>query len=359
MSPEASRTLTIDCDTHFWQPAESWTPRVNDRWRLEVEQFMNEWMASTSALSREMQLEKFQSLAGADDPTERLRWMDEEAVDVNVIFPGAGLVSMMSGAGAAAAACRALNEWSADFASKAPERLLPTMILPMRYPDEAVAELKHARSLGLRIAFAPPTPARERCWSDTALDPLWSELEATSTPLAFHEISRLPKDGGEMVARHIYKDSYPFMYFCGHLVETQLAIMDMIGGGVLERFPGLRVGVVEANVAWLPGWLASMDDLWGWLSSRKQQPKGTLAAPLKASDYFKRQCFIAAFPDDTWIDECIRHLGAEPIVLCTDFPHPGMNHRMGETLDETYPDLDPDVRGMLLGGNAQRIFGVA
>lgn len=359
MGPKAPEARTIDCDTHFWQPAESWISRVDDRWRSEVEQFMNEWTASTSKLSRKMQLEKYQSIAGADDPIERLRWMDEESVDANLIFPGAGLVSMMSGAGAAAAAARALNEWSAEFASVAPDRLRPAMVLPMRYPDEAVAELHHARGLGLTAAFSPPTPARERCWSDPELDPLWSALESTSTVLAFHEISRLPKDGGEMVARPIYKDSYPFMYFCGHLIETQLGIMDMIGGGVLERFPTLRVGLVEANIAWLPGWLASMDDLWGWLSSRKQQPKGTNALPLKASEYFRRQCFIAAFPDDTWIDECIRHLGAETIVLCTDFPHPGSSHRIRETLDKHYPDLTPDVRASLLGGNAQRILGLA
>jgi predicted TIM-barrel fold metal-dependent hydrolase len=149
------------------------------------------------------------------------------------------------------------------------------------------------------------------------------------------------------------------MYFCGHLVETQLAIMDLIGGGVLERFPELRVGLVEANVAWLPGWLASMDDLWGWLSSKKQEPKGSKAAPLTASEYFARQCFIAAFPDDAWIDECIRHLGAECIVLCTDFPHPGASHGMSKTLAEHYPDLSTVVRAKLLGGNAQRIFGIS
>ncbi len=144
----------VDCDTHFWQPSESWTDRVAGRWRSDVEQFMGEWTSSTAQLSRELGLEKYQAIQGADDPTERLRWMDSEGVDVNIIFPGAGLVSMMSGAGPAAAACRALNEWAAEFASRAPERLRPAIVLPMRYPEEARTRARARAQRGLLAADA-------------------------------------------------------------------------------------------------------------------------------------------------------------------------------------------------------------
>jgi hypothetical protein len=49
---------------------------------------------------------------------------------------------------------------------------------------------------------------------------------------------------------------------CGRVVEAELALMDIILGGVLHRFPKLRVGFAEAFVAWLPSWLALMDHMW-------------------------------------------------------------------------------------------------
>jgi predicted TIM-barrel fold metal-dependent hydrolase len=101
-----------------------------------------------------------------------------------------------------------------------------------------------------------------------------------------------------------------------------------------------------------------MDSLWGWLSSHKRQKKGTKTMSLTASEFFRRQCYIVAFPDDTWIPQCMEHVGEENVVLCTDFPHPGTTYRMKETFSENYPDLSGATQRKLLGANAERIFGL-
>ena len=357
MTTTMVRTKVVDCDTHFNQPLALWQPYIEDRHRDAITQFVAGLRTKNSSNLREkMGLAEYEAIKGGDDPLERLKWMDGEGIDTNVIYPGQSVVSMMDDPHAASAACRALNRWAANFASAAPARLKPCMILPMRWPDHALRELEFARGLGLNILFIPPTLPIERHWGDPALDPVYRELQDKNVVVTFHEFSQVPKGAGHQISRESYKDSYPFMYFCGHVVEVQLALMNVIGGGVLERFPRLRVGFVEANIAWLPGWLALMDNLWGWLSNHKRQPKGTKAMSLTATEFFRRQCYIVAFPDDAWVPQCIEHVGEDNVVLCTDYPHPGTTYRMKDTFAQTYPGLSEGTRRKLLGANAERIL---
>src|SRR4051794_32212532 len=118
--------------------------------------------------------------------------MDGEGIDACVIYPGAAKIACNPDADLAAAACRALNRWAHDFASYAPERLKPCMVLPWYDPDRALRELDEALSQGLRVAFATPTPSPERRWSDPAYDPLWRALADNQVVMTFPEFTRLP-----------------------------------------------------------------------------------------------------------------------------------------------------------------------
>src|SRR5262249_9190823 len=159
------------------------------------------------------------------------------------------------------AACRALNRWAADFASYSPKRLLPCLVLPWHDPHRAVRELDEALKLGLKVAFATPTPPATHRWSDPAYDPLWRELEAAGEVRTYHEFTRLPGTANNIV-RSSYRDVNALMYLCGHTVEAQLTLMDLMYGGVFSRFPKLQIGFVEAHTAWLAGWLDMLDQQW-------------------------------------------------------------------------------------------------
>src|SRR5262249_11184466 len=108
--------------------------------------------------------------------------------------------------------------------------------------------------------------------------------------------------------------------------------------------------------AWLPGWLAHLDSLGSWLAGHKRGKKGERNMSLLPTEFFRRQCFIAAFPDDAWVAESVKYIGEDNVVICSGYPHPGTSYNMGKTFDSTYPDFSPTVRAKLLGGNAARIF---
>ena len=348
----------IDCDSHFWQPFEAWERFVEPRDKDAVARWLrdNDPMQTLDA-GVKAKLEERMATLPADDPRERLAWLDAGDMLGTIIYPGTGLVTYSPDERVAAAASRALNRFAADFADADRARLKPCMALPWRFPDAALREFERANEEdGLDVIFAAPTPDPERRWSDPALDPIWQAVVQRGAVLTFHEFTRLGDDA-PLVARKSYQDSYPLTYLCGHCVEAQLAVMDLIGGGVLERFPELQVGIVEAHVAWLPGWLATMDGVWPRVSTAYASTSGTGSLSRKPSEYFQRQCFIVAFPDDAWVEEVVQYVGEDNVMLCTDYPHPQTRDTPQDTLAAQAPGLDEGARHKVLRGNACRVFG--
>jgi hypothetical protein len=76
-------------------------------------------------------------------------------------------------------------------------------------------------------------------------------------------------------------------------LELMLAMGAILVGGVLEKFPDLRVGFLEGNCGWLPWWLHRLDDQW-------EKYGGGESVKLSAlpSEYFGRQCFIGTDVDE-------------------------------------------------------------
>ncbi len=364
MEPPVTQTGFFDCDTHFWQPRHLWQPYVDKEFESAVEAYDEECDPLGKGKvdpAVEAKIRERQALPGADDPVERLTWMDAESIAATVIYSNPSWFSYAPDPDIAAAGCRAINRWIANFADTDRSRLLPAMMLPIMHPDRALAEFRYAHDeLGLEVVFAAPTPHRDRRWSDPSLDPLWAAIQEAGAVMTFHEFTRLGGEHLQLVARPAYKDSYAINYLCGHSVECQLAITDLIGGGALDRFPELRVGLVEGHVAWLPGWLALMDDLWPRISSgfaSTGKTGGTLA--VRPTEYFRRQCFVVAFPNDAWIEEMARYVGTECITISSDFPHPNAISRtpIGPVFDTANPGIDASQRAAILSGNARRIFG--
>jgi predicted TIM-barrel fold metal-dependent hydrolase len=361
MLDSAHKPLVVDCDTHFWQPFELWEKFLDKKHRTNVETFVRGNKPPTfankkllSSLNEDASGKRYDSIG--DDPADRLAHMDTEGIDVQIIFPGASRVPLMPDADGATAGCIAVNQWNAEFASIAPGRFKPSMVIPMRHPQKALEVVKHGvEKLGLSSAFIGPTPSEDRRWSDPAFDPVWDMMQANDIVVCMHEFTQT-EPGFRSVARDTYRDSYAMMYYCGHTVEVQLTLMDLIVGGVLERFPRLQFGFIEAHTAWLPGWLAQMDNLGSWLATYKRGKKGERNMSLFPTEFFRRQCFIASFPDDAWIAETVKYVGEDNVVLCTDYPHPGTSHHMAQLFDDAYPDMPSTARAKLLGGNAARIF---
>jgi len=133
---------------------------------------------------------------------------------------------------------------------------------------------------------------------------------------------------------------------------SQQAFLSFFTMGALERFPALRLGVLEVGCGWIGSFLDRMDAAFGTISA-----KG-VPLSLPPSDYFRRQCFISGDPDERAAPHIIDAVGPECFVWATDYPHPDHPASWARSLERFVAPLSPRTRALVLGENARRVYGI-
>jgi predicted TIM-barrel fold metal-dependent hydrolase len=123
-------------------------------------------------------------------------------------------------------------------------------------------------------------------------------------------------------------------------------------GGVLERFPRLKVAFLEGNCSWLPWWLHRLDDQ--WLKYGGGEATKLSALP---SEYFKRQCFIGTDTDEELLKVVIDELGDDNIVVSTDYPHADGPFPNGVAKFLELPGVSLESKRKILWDNCVRLYG--
>jgi len=187
-----------------------------------------------------------------DIPT-RLKDMDTEGIDVSVLFPTSSFsVNSVIERDYAVAYARAYNDFIADVCKQSP-RLKGIGLVPLQDPAAAVEEASRAvTKLGL-VAIAVATQGMKEHLGAPTFWPLYEELQRLNVPLCVHNRREGPAGDSRF-------DSFIFMHTIGRPVETFIQFAGLIYGGVLKRFPKLRVAFLECGVGWVPYWMERMDE---------------------------------------------------------------------------------------------------
>ncbi|HWU89453.1 MAG TPA: amidohydrolase family protein [Kofleriaceae bacterium] len=261
---------------------------------------------------------------GGWDARKRLADMDAEGIHRTVIYTSVGLFfGGDEDPGLIGALCRAYNNWIADFCKQAPDRFAAMAVVPLMDVETAVVEARRAiGQLGLKGVMLRPNPYHGRMLHDPAYAPFWKEMQGLGAPIGLHEgaTGNIPFVGVDRVRKHPGIENPGFLSFAmSHMIchphEQQIAMMQLIFGGVLEKFPALKVGFMESGCGWLPYWLHRLDEhleaLPSFLTELKMVP----------SDYFRRQCWIATEGDEADMASVVRYVGEDRVVWASDYPH--------------------------------------
>ena len=290
--------------------------------------------------------------AGAVDPSARLVDMDVDRIATAALYPTFGL--MIQGVverEPARALCRAVNDWLAGYCSHAPDRLLGVGVLPMTDTADALDEARRCvEDLGFRGVWRRPEQFPEiPALHDDGYDALWAYLAEAGVAFAFH-----PGVNG-LVPYGYLQDRYGDYFSAIHAVhfpaEQMMALTAMVGYGVLERHPTLKVAFLETGAAWIVPYLHRLDEhltTFGF-------DRGGLT--LRPSEYFARQCFVSAEDVEPGLELALERY-PESVVFASDYPH----------ADGTFPGSTADLletsaltaaqRTGVLVANADRLYGV-
>ena len=288
---------------------------------------------------------------GGYDPKARLEAMDGQGISRALLFPTTGLYfAGVRDAAVQAALCRAYNDWLHTFCAHDRERLLGVAVVPQVDVSASIAEARRAVSeLGFRAVMLRPNPIAGRGLDDPSFTPLWETLEELDVPVAIHEgtTQDVPQSGRDRF------DNFLFRHVCSHPHEQQIACLGLIGAGVLERHPRLRVVFLESGCGWIAHWLERMDDhmqAWSFASA---------PLPLTPTEYFQRQCFITAEPGERTLAAMVEIVGDQSFLFATDYPHP--DALADGVVEKITGDagLSAESKGRILQHNAERCLGLA
>jgi predicted TIM-barrel fold metal-dependent hydrolase len=190
--------------------------------------------------------------------------MEELGLDFTVLYPTSGLGFYAIGdAEVRQATCRAFNMYVADVFREYSDRMTPTAVIPMHTPQEAIAELEHVKSLGLKaivmgslIRRPIPSIARKGERIRTAAtydvlgldseynyDPVWAKCVELGLAPTFHS-------AGRGMGFRISPSNFTYNHI-GHFAAADEAVCKAIFmGGVTRRFPTLKVAFLEGGVGW-------------------------------------------------------------------------------------------------------------
>jgi predicted TIM-barrel fold metal-dependent hydrolase len=288
------------------------------------------------------------------DPISQLDAMDREGLDVAVLFRTSPLYADDSFEPQyALALCRAWNDWIADFCKQDRNRLKPSASIPMHDAKLAALEarrvVKELNAIGLSIG---PEPVLGRQLHDPYFDPLWAEVQDLGVPVCFHPPA---SPGSEQASKRFvgHPNDKLLVNAFRNPVEQMFAVASMCAGGVLERFPRLRVSFLEGNCSWLPWTLYRLDERFELAGELADMP-----LKLKPSEYFKRQCFISVDVDEELIVDTVRQVGSDCFVISTDYPH--IDSKWPHALDSflAIGGLGAEVQRKILWDNCARLYGL-
>jgi aminocarboxymuconate-semialdehyde decarboxylase len=234
---------------------------------------------------------------------------------------------------------RATNEGVAAHCARHPGRLSGLGVVPLQHPAVAVAGLEHAvlhcGLHGIEISSHAPDPLGGPPveLSDRALDPLWSRAEELGAVLFLHP-------WGCTLDERL--DRWYLSNSVGQPVEHAVALSHLVFGGVLDRFPRLRVLAAHGG-GYLPAHLSRNDHAW----SNRPDARGCAEPP---SNYLRRMWFDSLVYTPTALDALVRAVGADRVLLGSDYPFDmGVEDPVRNLREMT---TDPAVTDAIRGHNA-------
>ncbi|MEE3327670.1 MAG: amidohydrolase family protein [Myxococcota bacterium] len=292
---------------------------------------------------------------GAMDPKERLQRLDMENLARVFLYPTLTLFCLAEceDEELTQACARAYNRFIVDFCSDSNGRLIPVGQLSLGDPEAAEQELRRLADQGVPGVFVPPFQWTRKPLGDPAHDRVFAAAEECGLTLAIHP-SLEPKWTAPGRFGEYTSGKYGFFLNVTSADAVRHAFTSLFQYGVFEKFPELRVAILESGAGWIGNWLDRMDAVYA-----SPQGYGTRQIlPEKPSFYFRRQCWISADPDETSLAPIMPVVGADRFFWASDFPHPDHAPDYIPEVARIVEDLPESARAGFLGSNVLAAFGL-
>ena len=329
------------------------------------------------------------------DPERILEDLDLDGIDAQLMHPNLSLFGLFSDDhDLSMAHARVYTDYIIERFTPYFGRLAPTAPVPITDIGDAVAQIERVAAAGFRGILLPAIPPKPYYSED--FEPVWAAAQANGLHVFVHSatggvkvsdpasttlkvVMGMAAQVNKPMTRKSASERMITQCNYGPMVPQQV-IIELIGGGVPERYPDLHFGLIEFNAHWLASLVGSMDKCWVtgmgqdadwwlgyWDDTRPENDQPKMARlfrlnekwpyPLKPSEYVQRQ-FHVSFQDDPVAVAARRISGLSTIVWGADYPHAeGTFRHSPELIDSQFAGIPADERAAMVGGTLGKLLG--
>jgi len=371
----------ISADSHVNEPADLWTKRIDRKFRDRAPRIVDNLPGrppgsylvledippvhvsqglgagkTAEALPQFFQASTYRDARrGGWDPAERLKDMDIDGVEAEVLYTTLGFRQFWLKDAELQRACfQVYNDWLAEYCAYAPRQLTGMALISLYDIREAVRQLRLCRRRGLRGAMIWASPPEERSYADSIYDPFWTEAQELDMPLSLHAVTGMGRESQALrvMGREVKPvDRYIQSVSLGDEVKRSLTVL--VFSGVLERFPRLKIVSAENEVSWLPFVIQRWDQTF-------QHYRHLYPSPLKMrpSEYFSRQIY-ATFIDDAFGVRNRHQVGVDHVMWSSDYPHTQSTWpHSQDVIARAFAEVPEEEKLKIVRGNVMRLYAL-
>lgn len=373
----------VSGDTHLEVPTQRWTVRVPRQFQDRVPRTVRLPNGGDGYLVEGMAIREnafdlyggkgrdnwgpfgqtYESTVGTASAAERLKCMDLDGIDAEIIFPpvatGPQTWRNIIDDEPYLAVVHAYNDFVAEeYAGYAPDRMFPIGVIPMSGIEDALEELHRCATIGLKGVQLSAFPSGKGCPMDSD-DLFWRAALDTKMPITIHvEIDRTGARSGPLVE---YKTKAGIADIAQQVARFAqrgaVNAVQLMIAGVFDRFPDLRILMAENQIGWVPTFMTVADERYDRHSYWAMQLLGFdgLENGLP-SDYIKRHVLWGFQRDPAGV--ALRSwMGVDHLLWGSDFPHQESEYpNSAKVLEENFAAVPKGERAKMVCENAVRFF---
>ncbi len=309
----------IDCDVHVTVPGmQSLLPYMTEAWQdmivsrgtdgLELASY-----PSGAPIACRPDWRPAQGKPGTDLAIlqrEALDGFDSRAAIVNCLYGGQAVHSE----DLAQTLCRAVNDWvAAEWLDRDP-RLRASIVVPAQNPHYAAEEIE-LRASDTRFVQVQLLAMNEMLLGRRYYWPIYEAAVKHDLPIGIHAGSAF-----RHAPTSIGWPSHYVQDYVGQSMGFESQLLSLMGEGVFNHFPSLRIVLIESGVTWLPAFLWRAIKSWRGLRSETPWFTRSPADLVRQHVRMTMQPFDA--PTAAEVERIMEHIDSDEILLfATDFPH--------------------------------------